>query len=306
MKYNSLYSTFLNCSNEQEVFDYLINNLLESISYWNYFVSWQKAKNNLKNWERDLCTLDYLLGKDNVETELKDLLADQPRIAALIPILLACRDRDFSILTNIQTFEYEAFSFQPKDNLDSEEIEKIVRFAKETGLLEILRSKNIRFLPDYVFGVEVGLDSNGRKNRTGKTMQTIVEQILRTTCEATSYQFMPQASAKKIKQAWSYIIETNNSKPNFDFAINTGTKLYLIETNYYSGGGSKLKATAGEYKKKHDELHQQGYSYIWITDGIGWKTAKSFLRDAFDYMVCILNLKMVSSGLLAQILADEL
>lgn len=306
MKYKSLYVTFLNCSDEQQVFDYLMNNLLETITFWDYFVSWKKAKNNLKKWERDLHTLNYFLGKDNLEAEFKELLADQPRIASLIPVLLACHDQDFSILTNAQTFEFESFSFRPKNSLSDEEIEKIVRFAKETGLLDIFRSSNIRSLPDYVFGVEVGLDSNGRKNRTGQRMQIIMEQILQSICDSASYKLMSQASAKKIKEAWNYTIETKKSKPFFDFAIDTGTELYLLETNYYSGGGSKLKATAGKYKKKYDELSEQGFGYIWITDGLGWKSARQPLRDAFDSVDYILNIKMVTSGLLAQILAEGL
>ena len=78
-------------------------------------------------------------------------------------------------------------------------------------------------------------------------------------------------------------------------------KLYLIEVNYYSGGGSKLKATAGEYKELHTFLKAQNITFIWITDGLGWQTAKSSLEETFNHNDYVINIEMLKNGILEEI-----
>ena len=52
-----------------------------------------------------------------------------------------------------------------------EEIDLFVKFFKKSGLENLIRSKKITNIYDYVIGVEAGLDSNGRKNRGGTIME---------------------------------------------------------------------------------------------------------------------------------------
>ena len=75
----------------------------------------------------------------------------------------------------------------------------------------------------------------------------------------------------------------------------------LSEVNFYSGGGSKLKATAGEYKDLHDLITNQGFELIWITDGVGWNTSKTAINETFIHNDYILNLKMLADGVLNEI-----
>jgi len=157
-------------------------------------------------------------------------------------------------------------------------------------------------IPDYVFGIEVGLDSNGRKNRGGTTMETIVESLLHPICLEKEIPFMVQATAPKIKDKWGVDIEVDKSSRRFDFAIKSKKTLYLIETNFYGGGGSKLKSTAGEYRTLFDYISSQGHQFIWVTDGLGWKKALRPLEETFNYIDYTLNLKMCSTGLLSAII----
>lgn len=53
--------------------------------------------------------------------------------------------------------------------------EEALSFLKESGFLELVSNRNIKSIPDYFIGVEVGLDSNGRKNRSGTSMENLVE-----------------------------------------------------------------------------------------------------------------------------------
>jgi len=203
-------------------------------------------------------------------------------LVRLIPVLLACRDCNFKILVDFAGGElkYEEFSFSNYWTLSEADIEKACRFVKETGLLDMFKNRKIKSIPDYVIGVEVGLDTNGRKNRGGTAMETIVESLLLAICKANGLSLMKQASAEKIAASWAIRVAVDKSSRRFDFAVRNETKLYLIETNYYGGGGSKLKATAGEYQTLHEYLSRQGHKLVWITDGLAargksrWRVAE--------------------------------
>jgi type II restriction enzyme len=308
VRYSSVFKDLLNCSTEDETFAFLCKTLNDSITYWDYFVNWEKVLGNTRDLEIDLNTLNYLIGKVNIEQELKLLLHQQPSVARLIPVLLACRESSFKILVDFAAGElkYETFSFSNRGSLSAQDIESACRFARETGLLEMFRNRSIKSIPDYVIGVEVGLDSNGRKNRGGTAMETIVESLLTPICSAHNLGLMKQASAEKIRLHWNIPLEVDKSSRRFDFAVRNGDRLYLVETNYYGGGGSKLKSTAGEYRALHDFLSAQGRRLVWITDGLGWRSTLRPLEETFRHIDYTLNLKMVTSGLLSRIIIDGL
>lgn len=199
-------------------------------------------------------------------------------------------------------FEYEEYSFVKQISYSQDDIDKAVEFMDKSGFLEQLKNKRIKSLVDYIFGVEVGLDSNARKNRGGTSMEEIVRFFVRDICERNSFEYMEQATAPKIKKQWNKVITVDKSSRKIDFAINTNTKLFLIETNFYSGGGSKLKSTAGEYKEDFRKWTNDGHQFIWITDGAGWKTAKRPLHEAFNQTDYILNLDMLEKGILENLL----
>jgi len=306
MKYIESYKKKIGCTNEDEVFSYLIDNLKSTITKWDYFVNWGKVFTNIENIEIELNLLNYLIGKDDVAQKFRELLKKHPSVIKIIPILVATRDKKFKILTgyNLKEFKYEDFSFAKKKEYTEEEIDLAVKFAKESGFLDIVSNKKIKNLVDYVIGVEVGLDSNGRKNRTGTMMESIVEFFVKDVCEKNGFQYLPQATSKKIKQHWDIELKVDKSSRSLDFAINTGKDLVLIETNFYGGGGSKLKSTAGEYKTMFDFWKNDGHRFVWITDGIGWEGTSRPLRETFEYTDCILNLEMVSNGLLVDFIKE--
>lgn len=291
----------------ETTFYFLINTLKDSIKNWDYFVDWNKVETNIRDIEIELNTLNYLIGKENIKEELKYLLNKHPDVIRAIPYLLASRENKFEILylDSKDKFDYKIFDFNKK-SFNSKDIENIITFIEHTKLIDIFKNKTIKNLVDYVFGVEVGLDSNGRKNRSGTAMENIVEHFIKKICSKYNYQYIKQATATKIKKKWNFHVTVDKSERRFDFSINTGNKLFLIETNYYGGGGSKLKATAGEYKTLFDLLEQDGHEFIWITDGKGWLTAKRPLEETFNHNRYILNLHMVELGLLEDILNESI
>ena len=155
---------------------------------------------------------------------------------------------------------------------------------------------------DYCKGIEVGMDTNARKNRTGTSMETICETYVKKLCDKYGYSYISQATADKIKSEFGRTIHLDKINRRFDFAINTPKNCYLVEVNFYSGGGSKLKATAGEYKEVSDMLESQGLKFIWFTDGKGWNTAKTALRETFEHNDYIFNLDMIKDGVLEEVI----
>jgi type II restriction enzyme len=305
MKVLALYRTKYELSDEGEVFRFLLSSLTESITYWDYFVNWAKVRGNTKDLEIDLVLLNYLIGKEDVEAEFRYLLSRHPSVIRLLPILLASREKNFRILTSYTGGElkYETFSFVSKSYLSTEDIERLCQFARETGLLKIFKDKIIQSVPDYVTGIEVGLDSNGRKNRGGTAMEKILETFVALTCEKYDLEYLVNASSHRVKEAWGMTLDVDKSDRRFDFVIRRGDRLFLLETNYYGGGGSKLKATAGEYRSLFDFAASHGYQFVWVTDGPGWKSARLPLSEAFRELDHILNLKMVLDGALDEVLS---
>lgn len=300
MKYTKTFKERINCSNEDEVFDYLMSTLKDTITKWDYFVNWAKVFGNLRDIEIDLNIINYLIGKQNIEDEFKALLEKHPSIVRLIPILIACRQNKFNILASYDrnSFKYETFDFGKPETIEKS---KVIEFAKSTGFLELLQNKRIKNIVDYVIGVEVGLDSNGRKNRGGKSMETIVEFFIKDICQRKSLDYIKEASSKNIAKRWGLKLKVDKSSRRVDFAINNKDHLFLVETNFYGGGGSKLKSTAGEYKSMFDFWKSDGHDFIWITDGYGWQTTRLPLQETFNYTDFVLNIDMVSKGLLEDI-----
>ena len=297
MKYSKIFDELLGCKNEDDVFSYLISSLKESIKSWDYFVNWSKVINNYHEAEIALNLLNTLIGKADVEKAAKDLLKEYPKIIGVIPALLADREKKIKLVSDIKTFELKCFDFSK-----SMSAEDGVLFMKASGFLDLVSDRTIKSIPDYFLGVEVGLDSNGRKNRSGTSMENLMEYFIKDICERNGYEYIAQATADKIYKKWGKNITVNKSSKRVDFAVNTPNKLYLIETNFYGGGGSKLKSTAGEYADIYHQWTKDGHQFIWITDGLGWQKTQRPLRDTFDTTDYILNIDMVQKGVLENLL----
>lgn len=301
---SKVYKEKLNLKNIDDAFEYLINNLKDTIKTWDYFVNWEKAIGNMKSVEKCLNTMNYLIGKENIEQETRELISENPQIINIFPILIASRDKNFKILEtkNNNLLNFKQFDFSKKrtrkDDLTEKELNDAIEFLRETNLLKLFEDKTIKNLVDYVLGIEVGLDSNARKNRTGIAMENIMELKIKNICEKNMYQYKSQVTVKEIKDIWGIIVPTDKSERKYDFVINNNGKLLFIEVNYYNGNGSKLKSVANEFTKLDDYMKKNNFEFCWITDGLGWQTAKRPLKDAFDNMRQIFNLDMIEKGAL--------
>ena len=293
----------LSLDSDDALFEKITNSFKNKITQWDYFVDWKKVFRNITPIEKELNLLNYLIGKENIEEETYKLIKQYPQVIRAFPILIAIRDNSIDILTDKRDFIYKNYSFTNK-NINDEDCRNLTEFIIHSGLGEIMRDKKIKNLVDYAIGVEVGLDSNGRKNRGGTLMETLVEEFVADACNELDLPYMAQATAKKIKEHWNIDVEVDKSSRIIDFAINKNGKLYFIETNFYGGGGSKLKSTATEYIEMNRYWNNQGIEFIWVTDGAGWKSTLKPLREYFDRSEYILNLAMLQNKILEKILDD--
>lgn len=305
MKNLDFYSKVLNCHSDDEVFNYFIKNLKPGILLWGYFVNWEKVFQNTKKIEIALNNLNYLIGKEDFDNEFRFLLKDNPKLAKVIPSL-SVRDgknsSKFKILIDYSTkkFVYEDYDFS-NPNPTEKDIETYLTFVKESGLKELIISQKVKNLVDYMIGVEAGLDSNGRKNRGCKSMETIIDWFIQDHCQKHGFEYLKEANAAKIYEKWKIIVPVDKSSRRYDFIVNNGKELIIIETNFYGGGGSKLKSTAGEYRNLFDTLDNK-FKFVWITDGAGWLTTTRPLRDTFNHNDYIFSLDMLEKGILDSLL----
>lgn len=279
-------------------FGNFISTLKNSIKTWDYFVNWNKVFSNSSEIEIVLNKLNYLLGKDDLKEEFIRLYSSNPDIIKAFPVLLAVREKELEIYDK-EDKTSQFFNFSKKDK----SAEDYYEFFEKSGIINLFKDKKIKNLVDYTIGVEVGLDSNGRKNRGGQLMESIVEAFVSDFCKEKGFEYIAQARATEIKTKWNMTVRVDKSERSFDFAIfNSKTKnIKLIETNFYNGGGSKLKAVCGEFKSLYTELKGQNIDFIWVTDGLGWHTTKRPLEETYNHNDYVFNLTSLEKGVLKQL-----
>ena len=296
----------LKIRNSDDACDYFLSTIHDSIRFWDYFVNWDKVFSNTLKFKKQIAIWNTLLASSDFENDLRATIRSNPEIVQSIPSLIV-RDGQASTVFQIADDRLDPlvsvreYDFSIPANTDLL-VDSAVHFVKMSGLADLFTAKKITNLGDYLLGVEAGVDSNGRKNRGGSAMEAAVKQHISELCNNHGFQFMEQATEKKIKAEWGIATSTGLSERRFDFAIWSNQKLVLIEVNFYSGGGSKLKATAGEYIELNQKLNELGQTFVWITDGAGWRPTHLPLRNAFDQVDYIFNLELLAHGALHEVL----
>ena len=265
-----------------EEFTAFISQLKETNQTLDFFSDFNKIHNNVENIKLSLCMLNSLIGAPNLRSAVETIWQRDKSAFNVMDILIAVRSDGKKKVLN---------SLGECIVLDSlfESPEGVLEFLNNTGLAEVFRTQKINNLVDYVFGVETGLDSNARKNRSGHVMENVVSDIL--TKNGISYR-------KEIySREWPELSAAlGNDEKRFDFVVETPQTVFLIEVNFYSSGGSKLNEIARSYSDIAPKINAlKGFEFVWITDGVGWNSAKNKLQEAFNIIPNIYNLTSISS-----------
>ena len=263
-----------------EKFKIFLSQLTETNATLDYFTDFKKIKENISKIEIKLNQLNYLIGKENLNNAVEELFRENRTVFDVLDILFAfCKNK------NAKTFNKKGDIVMLESYFKSPE--SIYEYLKETGLSEIFKNKDVRNLVDYVFGIEVGLDTNARKNRGGENMSKAVSLFF----DKANVFYKKEVS----NTAFPEILSLGVDVKRFDFVIKTRKKTYLIETNFYNSGGSKLNETARSYSDVAPKINQyENYEFVWITDGQGWLSAKNKLEEAYSTIPSMYNLSTLN------------
>ena len=276
-----------------------LSNFKTSISDYTYYVDFEKIYGNVDKVKVEINILNSLIGSKNIEKEFQNILIKYPETLECIPLLLAVRSREIFVKDEINEylFKFDKMVYSIND---------YIKFMRESGLFDLLQNHIINNLYDYVLGIEVGLDSNGRKNRGGHLMENLVESYIIKAGYKKDVNYFKEMYLKDIEKKWNLDLSAmsgnNVSTKRFDFVIKTDKQVYVIETNFYSGGGSKLNETARSYKMLAEESKKiEGVTFIWFTDGLGWKKARKNLEETFNELETMYNIDDLENGILEKL-----
>lgn len=280
-------------------FDAWLEKFRASISDYNYYIDFEKVVRNVESIKVELNILNSLIGSKSIEEDFEKIIEKYPETLSCIPLLLAVRgneiyaqDDEGAFLYNFNNMNYSA--------------EQYKNFMRKTGLFDMIANHIVNNLVDYALGVETGLDSNGRKNRGGHQMENLVEGFIKKAGFVKGETYFKEMYIHQITEKWdidlSAISNQGKTEKRFDFVVKTPDMIYGIETNFYSGGGSKLNETARSYKTLALETDRiDGFTFVWFTDGKGWTSARHNLEETFDVMEHVYSIDNMENGIITEI-----
>lgn len=271
----------------------------DSIATYDYYVDFEKVYRNVNEIRVELNILNSLIGSQNIEQEFLNLVRQYPQVLKCIPLLLAVREKEIQAMDSDGEYVYQFAS--PNYMLD-----QYCVLMRKTGLFGLISGHIISNLVDYVTGVETGLDSNGRKNRGGHLMENLVESYLLRAGMIRDITYFKEMETGEIAEKWgidlSPISNQGRTKKRFDFLVKTPQHIYALETNFYKAGGSKLNETARSYKTLALEARAiPNFSFVWITDGKGWKDARHNLEETFDVLSHLYNIADLNNNIFSSL-----
>jgi type II restriction enzyme len=298
------YKKQLNLSTVDEICKALSDTLIETNYTYDFFVNWSKVKRNRDSFKYELALLKSLKNCSNPVSDLYDLLKNYPEVIKVIPILLACRDGLLKVLNSIETgLQYQTYDFSKKI-YDAKEIDGIVKFTKNSGLLDILCKMDSAI--DYLLGVEVGLDTNARKNRSGLFLEKMVTETLKElSTRNIGLIFIEQKTFGYVEDEYKIKIPHTLIDRKFDYAVINKGKAINVEVNFYSGTGSKPSEIVSSYINRGEVLSSAGWKFVWLTDGMGWKKMQRPLHVGVENIRYVINSYFLRKGLLGDIIMNN-
>lgn len=278
-----------------------LSTLISTNKSHSFFTNWEKVNKNRNAYKDELALLGVMSGASDPHGELKRLIEKYPRINELIPLLSAVRIKSTNKLLTIldeDNMDDIQYYFGP-DNLTSQQIGQSIQFAEKTGLIEQLTK--IKNHADYYLGVETGLDSNARKNRSGTAMEQLTENYVRDFTTKHQGRYLIQTNFAKASKEFGVEAPANQVNKRGDFMILVGDQPINIETNFFDGGGSKQEIM-NSYISRAEDLQKAGWKFILVTDGLGWRQSKNQVDYGYKTIKNIVNLTMCKNGALEEIL----
>ncbi len=284
-------------------FNAWLSTMKDSIATWTYYTDFNKVYENVQNIKIELNILNSLIGSKKIEEEFKSIVKEYPNVLVAVPILLAKREAEIKVQDADGSY---VFNFVKMNYT----VEQYALFMRNSGLFDLLQNHIINNLVDYVLGVEVGMDTNGRKNRTGHVMEDLVESYLIKAGLVKGKTYFKEMYVSEVEKRFgldlSKLSNDGKAEKRFDFVfVGALGTVFACECNFYSGGGSKLNETARSYKTITEESKGiAGFQFVWFTDGVGWNSARHNLEETFDVLDDLYNLEDLENGAIEKLVGS--
>ena len=285
-------------------FETWLSTMKDSIATWTYYTDFDKVYENVQKIKVELNILNSLIGSKNIEEEFKAIVNQYPNVLVVVPILLAKREAEIKVQDADGSY---VFNFVKMNYT----VDQYALFMRNSGLFDLLQNHIINNLVDYVLGIEVGMDTNGRKNRTGHVMEDLVESYLIKAGLVKGKTYFKEMYVSEVENKFgldlSKLSNDGKAEKRFDFVfIGALGNIFACECNFYGSQGSKLNETARSYKTLALESKGiNGFQFVWFTDGIGWNSAKHNLEETFDVLDNLYNLHDLENGTIVSLVDGE-
>lgn len=301
-----LYKKFFNLESVAEITKEFQKTLVTTNRSYLFFVDWTKVKRNIDKIKTELSILDSLINSKNLKQDFFNLLLKYPEVAKVLPILLAIRAITFDIIENLdqKTTDVVTYSFNKKrgEKLTQKEIESFWNLIEKSGASELFTT--VKNFKDYIFGVEVGMDTNARKNRSGNAMELILTPLMKQTKTELGLELFTQKQFGSIEKEIGMFFPDLLKNKKFDFLFAKRGKIFNIEVNYFFGGGSKQEII-NAYIDRQTKLKSVGGKFALITDGQAWNhNVNNELDSGFHALDYVLNLAFLRRGFLEEVLKE--
>ena len=190
----------------KEQFKLFLSQLSETNSTLELLTDFKKVSENVNKISLKLCQLNHLLGREDLKNAIQEIWDENEKAFSVLGILVAVRDNKVVLDSRNLPIGLNNYFLS---------VDRIYEYIKKTGLDEIFTSRKITNLVDYVFGVEVGLDTNARKNRGGTVMEDTVGRALTKAginfrTQVNSSEFIEIESLGEDLKRFDFVVETKN------------------------------------------------------------------------------------------------
>lgn len=303
-----------------ELTSIFVKHLLITNRAFNYYVDWSNV-DGFEDYLVEIHALDVLIGcKDDNEFKerFESLLKKLPQTILLFPFLFGLakaerrnlnrgRDRLTIIQDKIDGDDNLTYDF-PCDitALTDKQIESYYDFFIRMGLKDLYQHELEKSTLDYIIGVLVGLDSNGRKNRGGKAFELACQPIFEKVVNQHGLMLLTQKQFVCLRDyGFEITDDIANRKADFIVFKPFTNKAINFEVNFYNGTGSKPEEIIDSYINRQNVLNNVGIEFSLVTDGKGcWTSATNQLNKGFRHMKYLQNFYMLKNGMLDEILTD--
>jgi len=301
--------------NYDELSEIFVNNLLETNRGFEFYVDWKNAS-AYGEFEIELNAMNVLIKSNNTKEKFFELARKLPTFIATFPLLFALSKNErteiwagknlLAVVGNeIGNDENLKFSFeveQLKKGLTNEEIEKYYYFFVRMGLKSLCENLIEKSLLDYVIGVLVGIDTNGRKNRGGTAFEDACEPIINNLCKKYGIELISQKQFKKLID-YGFEISEDIANRKADFILIKNNKALNLEVDYFFRGGSKPEEIIDSYINRQSDLNKINIGFALLTDGLCWDNkSKNQLQKGFRNLNYLMNFYLAKNGMIEEVI----